>query len=114
VVRGQRRLAPDQVFRPRRLGEPFEDELDGDPRAAKDGLTEHHARHSLDVLVPVHVGIVSGRLRQWTWSAEVVPTWVLLLRLQDTKDLAKPMDCFGKVIQHFGQCQQEQTTQATR
>jgi hypothetical protein len=56
---GERRMTPHQIVRPRTLGEPFENEFDGDPRAAKDGLAEHNPGYPLDALLPVHNGIVA-------------------------------------------------------
>src|SRR4051794_1504769 len=61
MISGERGMALDQIVRPRALGEPLKEKLDGDPSAAKDGLAKHHARHTLDVLLPIHHHLIISR-----------------------------------------------------
>lgn len=45
----------NEFIRARALGESFENELDRDSCADKDGLSEHDTRHAVNVSGPVHL-----------------------------------------------------------
>ena len=56
---GEGRAAANEIFRPRSLCKPLQDEFNCDARAAKDGLAAHDAGDPLNVLLPVHILIIA-------------------------------------------------------
>jgi hypothetical protein len=51
---GQRRMAPDEIFGTRPLGEPVENEFNRDACASENGFAEHHSGDTFDVRLPIH------------------------------------------------------------